>query len=135
MGSEAPLFQARKGGELQDTGDLGPLLVTCSTGDNCAGTSSAPWSLSLHPSCASKLSAALRELVWGWRGFHNSLPKPRRPSEGEVHMGKGQLGIRCPESKRCLATLGVQETWEVAAGRVPKRNGMSGATGRASGRE
>lgn len=64
MGSGAPLVQAGKGGELQDTGDLGPRLATCSTGDNGGGTSSPPWSLSCrpHPSCAPKLSAARASL-------------------------------------------------------------------------
>lgn len=89
MGSGATLFQAGKGGELQDTRDQGPHLATRSTDDNCAGITSVPWSLSHrpHPRCAPKLSAARRELVWGL-------------SEDEVHGGGGNWGPQSAAQRR-----------------------------------
>lgn len=53
------------------------------------------------------------------------------PVGGRGPRGRGQLGT----PKRCSGTLGEQEPWEVAAGRVRERNGMLCAAGRALGWE
>lgn len=94
LGSGATLFQAGKGGELQDTRDRGPHLATCSTGDNCAGITSVPWSLSHrpHPRCAPKLSAARHELVWGLSTVEGATGDPKALLSG---VGRaGDLGGR-----------------------------------------
>lgn len=138
MGSEAPLFQAGKGGELQGIKDLGPRPSHLFHRRQLCGHQFR--AVVPQPPPIPKLRPEVERRVERANLGPPRIPQfppaapaalGRRGPHGEG--GDWESDVQIP--KRFLATLGVQETWEVAVGRVRERNGMRRSIGRASGRE